>query len=35
MLLEASHAECSSTATAGFRTSAASRVRPRNHNLEE
>src|SRR6476646_6342856 len=35
LLLEAAHAECSSTATTHARTSAASRVRQRNHNLEE
>src|SRR6478609_7009407 len=35
LLLEAANAECSSTATTHARTSAASRVRQRNHNLEE
>jgi hypothetical protein len=35
LLLDAGHAECSSTATTHARTSAASRVRQRTHNLEE
>jgi hypothetical protein len=35
LLLDAGHAECSSTATARPRKFAASRASPRNHNQEE